>query len=235
MTTKEPKLTPDGSGVSARPYREQLAETRTIGHRGSFKNPTATLLFYWVLCAAVSIPILWTELTTWRVGQAWQTHWFWAGLALVVTVVAQIAYMMVARSDGRPIQPLASLIFIVVNGVLEALVFMMFYKLFFEGAKLVFGGLDVVNFIFGFIGFVLYSGFIHGFFWARLLPKHFSDDPKLQPLRKQLTPIQAAIVLVWCLYFYFTGDIWTIVFLHFIIDTVLMLWVRPPLFVSSKK
>jgi hypothetical protein len=230
MTTEKSKFTPEESRVTARQYRENLAETRTFGHAGAFKNPTATLLIYWGLCAALSIPLLWSELTTWRVGQAWQTHWFWAILALVVTVFAQIAYMLVARNDGRKLNIPVTVLFVVVNGVLEALVFMTAYKLMFGLSSLVFGGLDVINFIFGFLGFVIYSGFIHGFFWARLIPPHFSAEPRLQPLRKQLTPIQAAIVLAWCLYFYFTGDIWTIVFYHFIIDAVLMVWVRPPLF-----
>jgi chlorophyllide a hydrolase len=233
MTTEKAKITPEENRRNSHSYREGLAETRTIGRAGPFKNPTALLLGYWVLCAAVSIPFLWNELTTWRVGQAWQLHWFWAILALVVTIVAQIAYIMVARHDGRPLNVPVTLLFVVVNGILEALVFMTAYKIFFWLSQLVFGGLDVINFIFGFIGFVIYSGIIHGFFWARLLPPHFSDEPKLQPLRKQLTPIQAAIVLAWCLYFYFTGDIWTIVFLHFIIDAVLMVRVRPPLFATK--
>lgn len=216
-------------------FEEQLAETRTLGRSGAFKNPTALLLGYWVLCAAIGLLFLRDELFNWKVGQSWQVHWFWAVLALAVTIAAQIAYMQVARHDGRPLSPSTTLVFIIINGVLEALVFMVCYKLLFLGAKLVFGDLDVINFTFGFLGFVLYSGFIHGFFWARLIPPHFSAEPRLQGLRKLLTPIQACIVLAWCVYFYYTGDIWTIVFLHIIIDVVLMTWVRPPVLFAAPR
>ncbi len=211
-----------------------LAETRMLGHRARFSNTNAVLLFYWAVIAALAwIPIR-DEIFSWRVGSGLEKYFGWAVIALVVTVGAQIAYMQVARSDGRPIAPLTSLIFIIVNGVLEAFIFMAFYTIFFQGAKLVFGSLDVVNFLFGFLGFFIYSGFIHAFFWARMIPPHFSSEPRLQKLRKLLTPIQTAIVLSWCIYYYFTGDIWTIVALHIVIDCVLMFWVRPPLLFAPK-
>lgn len=216
------------SPVSAQP---QLSETRGIGHL-SFSSTRGPLLLYWIFCLAVGLLLLHDYIFSWRIPAAWITQPFFLALAVVVTIASQVGYWQVARNDGRPLKPLTSFLFVLCNGPIECFMFLAMYQLLFSASKLVFGGLDFVNVGFGILGFVFYSGLIHAVFWARLLPRHFSAEPRLQTLRRLLTPIQSAIVLVWCLYFYQTGDIWTPVILHSLMDTILMVRVRPPVFAS---
>lgn len=212
----------------ANPTSEQLSETYSIGGK-AYTSTLTPLLIYWALCLVAGLLILHDQIFSWRIPTSWQNQPLFLALAIVVTLASQIAYCIVARSDGRKLLPLNSLLFVIINGTIECFVFLAAYQLLFDGARLIFGNLNVVNVVFGILGFVIYSGFVHAFFWARLLPRHFTSEPRLQPLRRLMTPIQAAIVVVWCLYFYKTGDIWTLVLLHAAMDAVLMIRVRPPI------
>jgi hypothetical protein len=209
--------------------QEVLDETRGSGGK-MFSSTTGPLLLYWVFCLAVGLLVLHDEIFSWRIPEAWGKAPFFLAYAVLITVFNEWAYIKIARHDGRPLRPALSVFFTLVNGVLEAFAFMAFYRLFEQAANLVFPNVTVVTFIFGFIGFVVYSGIAHALFWARLLPRHFSSAPELQRLRKAMGLIQALIVLGWCLYFQSTGDLWTLVVLHMLIDGVLMVRVRPPLF-----
>lgn len=212
--------------------RETLDTTR--GSSGKmFRSTTGPLLAYWAFCLAIGLLVLRDEIFSWRIPEMWGKSPLFLAYAVLITLFNEWAYIQVARHDGRPLHPGLTVFFTIVNGILEAFAFMAFYRLFEQAAKLVFGNLTIVTFIFGFIGFVVYSGLAHALFWARLLPRHFSSAPEVQKLRKALGPIQALIVLGWCLYFMDTGDIWTLVVLHVLIDLVLMLRVRPPLFERS--
>lgn len=212
--------------------QEELDVTKGSGGK-MFSSTTAPLLAYWAFCLAIGLLVLRNEIFSWRIPEMWGKYPGFLAYALLITLFNEWAYIKVARNDNRPFQPGISVIFTLLNGVLEAFAFMAFYRIFEAGAKLIFGDLTIVTFIFGFMGFVIYSGISHAFFWARLLPRHFSSAPEVQRLRKSMELIQAAIVLGWCLYFLNTGDIWTLVFLHMIIDGVLMARVRPPLFTRA--
>ncbi|NWJ48146.1 MAG: hypothetical protein HXX08_20000 [Chloroflexi bacterium] len=212
-----------------------LDQTRHIGSRPQIEHTNLSLLVYWVLCTVVGFALLWNDISSWRVATAWQNYGWLALVALVTTILSQIPYMMVSSGNGRPIAPVSSTIFVIVNGAIEAFVFLGCYNLLFNLSKLVFGDLNIVNFIFGLFGFIFYSGFIHAFFWARLIPPHFSANPKLQPLRRMMPFVQITIVVGWCIYYYFTADIWTVVALHALVDGVLMFWVRPPVLFAQRK
>ncbi len=214
---------------------EKLAQTRTLGHGKQFVHTMPILWGYWAFCTVFALLTLRDEIFSWRVANSWQNYLVWALVALVITIAAQVGYVMVARHDGRPLAPVSTLIFVIVNGLLEAFVFMGIYRVFFTASKAVFGDMDAINLLFGFLGFFLYSGLIHAMFWARLIPPHFTAEPSLQRLRRMLTPIQTVIVISWCVYYYYTGDIWTIVAFHLIIDTVLMIRVRPPILFATTK
>lgn len=212
---------------------DQPAETLDVT-RGSggkmFRSTTGPLLAYWIFCLAIGLLVLHDEIFSWRIPTAWGQQPFFLAYAVLITLFNEWAYIKIARHDNRPLRPGLTVLFSLINGVLEAFAFIAFYRLFEQAAKLVFGDWYILTFIFGFFGFVIYSGLCHALFWGRLLPRHFSSAPELQLLRKLLNLIQALIVLGWCLYFGSTGDLWTIVGLHIIIDAVLMLRVRPPLF-----
>ncbi len=214
--------------------REQLDRTRGAGDK-TFRSVNLALGIYWLFCLGLGLLLLRDEIFSWRIPAGWGQAPILLAYAVLITIFNEWAYIKVARSDGRPFSLSATLIFTLFNGVLEVFAFIGFFRLL-EGASRWLLGPDwgVVNFIFGFIGFVLYSGVAHAFFWARALPRHFTAEPRWQRLRKLLGPIQALIVLGWCLYFYATGDIWTLVVLHLLIDVVLMAQVRPPLLTATR-
>ncbi len=213
--------------------KEQLDKTRGVGQ--PFRNVNRALGLYWLFCLGVGLLMLRDELFCWQIPKAWVSAPFFLAYALAITLFNEWAYIKVARSDGRPFSLSATVIFTLINGPLEVLAFMSFYKLLGGGFHMLLGAnWEILNFFMGFVGFVVYSGIAHAFFWARALPRHFSAEPSVQRLRKLLSPIQALIVLGWCLYFWATGDIWTLVGLHLIIDVVLMAHVRPPVLTSFK-
>ncbi|HEX2914438.1 MAG TPA: hypothetical protein VH186_26800 [Chloroflexia bacterium] len=216
------------STVPAEQQSEILARTRGAGDK-TFRSVNMALAGYWLFCLLVGLLLLRDEIFSWRIPAAWGQAPLLLAYALAITVFNEWAYIKVARSDGRPFSFSATLLFTLINGTLEVFAFMGFFRLLEGGSRWLFGpDMGIINFIAGFLGFVIYSGLSHAFFWARALPRHFSADPSLQRLRKLLEPIQAFIVLGWCLYFYATGDLWTLVGLHFLIDAVLMARVRPP-------
>ncbi len=216
-------------------HREQLDRTRGSSH-APFQSVNRALVLYWLFCLAVGLVFLREELFSWRIPAAWGQAPIQLAYAVAITLFNEWAYIKVARSDGRPFSLSATAIFTLINGVLEVFAFMAFFRLLEGGSRWLLGpDWGVVNFIFGFIGFVVYSGIAHAFFWARALPRHFTAEPRWQRLRKLLSPIQALIVLGWCLYFFATGDIWTLVGLHMIIDAVLMSHVRPPVLTSVQQ
>jgi len=214
--------------------KTELGEEKLDATRGSggkmFSSTTGPLLLYWLFCLVIGLVVLRDEIFSWRIPEMWGKYPIFLAYAVFITLFNEWAYIKVARHDGRPFNLNLSILFTLVNGVLEAFAFMAFYRIFEQAARLVFGDLTIVTFIFGFVGFVVYSGLTHALFWARLLPRHFSAAPEVQKLRKALSLIQALIVLGWCLYFWQSGDIWTLVALHIVIDAVLMARVRPYLF-----
>jgi hypothetical protein len=223
------------SSISAeKPQKETLDRTRGAGDK-TFGSVNRALVLYWLFCLAVGLLLLRDEIFSWRIPSAWGQAPVLLVYAVAITLFNEWAYIQVARADGRAFSLSSTVLFTLINGVLEAFAFLAFFRLL-EGASRWLLGPDwgVVNFIFGFLGFFIYSGLSHALFWARALPRHFTSDPRWQTLRKLLTPIQALIVLGWCLYFFATGDIWTIVALHLIIDVVLMAHVRPPVLMAVK-
>lgn len=219
---------------AAPPQTSELSETHSIGGK-HFSSSCGPLLLYWLICLIVGGAVLHEAIFSWHIPGAWSQAPLFLALAIVVTIASQVAYWLVARSDGRPFLPVRSVLFVAVNGVVECWMFLTAYQLLFSGAKFIFGSLDWLNVAFGIVGFIFYSGFIHGFFWARLLPAHFTAEPRWQPLRRRMVPIQAAIVVSWCLYFYATGDIWTLVVLHGLMDAILVTRIHPPILEANKR
>jgi hypothetical protein len=220
------------ASVDVNQQKESLDVTRGSGGK-AFSSTTGPLLAYWAFCIAMGLLILRDQIFSWQIPEAWGKSPIFLGYAVLITIFNEWAYIKVARHDGRPFNLTNTIIFTLVNGVCEVFAFMGFYRIFEQAAKLVFNDLAIVTFIFGFVGFVIYSGLVHALFWGRLLPRHFSSAPEVQTLRKALGLIQMLIVLGWCLYFWNTGDIWTLVILHVIVDAVLMARVRPPLFTRT--
>jgi hypothetical protein len=135
--------------------------------------------------------------------------------------------------EGRPFNLLSTNIFSLGNGVFETIAFALVYR-FGEGLG---GKMPLspktamrVGLVFGIVLLTLYNGMIHAFFWIELLPDHFHTTPIAEMVRGFHIPALAVMLVGWCLCFWLTRDVWTVVFFHILVDVVLMVQVRPELF-----
>jgi hypothetical protein len=217
----------------------QLRFQNPLSHSGAAvsveqRNAERAILIYWGIAAVIGIPILRDWIMSWNVASTW------ARPELVLYLVfslflSQLLYVLVARHDNRPLNPLATLIFAVGNGICETLAFVAIYRVFawvgVSLAALIVPDLaSAVGFVFGVIGFVIYGGLIHGMFWLRILPPHLDDSPRSRVVRMVRPLGEIALVLGWSLCLWLYQDFWTVVLFHTLVDVGLMILVRPSIF-----
>lgn len=205
--------------------RESNPETRPVEHY---------ILLYWIISLVLSLVFLSDWLTSWNVPDTFSRPWL-VGWLVLTWGISQAAYITVARHDNRPLCWSAALLFAIGNGVCETLSFGLVYRLGeVAGMALAYSMLpdyvDISGFVMGLIFFTIYGGLIHGLFWIKLLPPHFDSSPHALAIRQIRPGIEVLLVSGWSLCFWLTRDIWTVVFFHALVDLILMLRVRPPLF-----
>lgn len=198
------------------------------------RHPGRVIGLYWLISFVFGTLFLWDWLRSWNVGATL------ASPALVVYLccsfaLSQILYVLIARHDGRPIHWPALLIFAFGNGFAETLAFATIYRcgelLGAWSVGLVAPGFaSIAGFIVGVVFFTIYGGLIHGVFWLRVLPPHLDDNPRSRRIRKARPLAEVVLVMGWSLCFWLYRDIWTVVFLHILVDIGLMLLVRPAIF-----
>lgn len=205
-------------------------------HATPWHTPERSILIYWLGSVILGVPLLFDLLTSWNVPSTLAQPWLVLYL-LATFALSQVLYVIVARHDDRPLRWGSTLIFAVGNGFCETLAFAIVFRL---GALLGswFVGLFAASaaatagFIGGLIAFIIYGGLIHGLFWLRVLPPHLDDAPRSRRVRRLRPIAEIALVVGWSICFWYTADIWTIVFLHVLVDLGLMLRVRPVIFPS---
>ncbi|MCW8797168.1 MAG: hypothetical protein OQK67_08920 [Chlorobium sp.] len=149
-------------------------------------------------------------------------------LAASVVIVAfnAFVYSNSTFDGGRSLDLASVVLFTVGNGIAETF---MFYAFFVLGEKLM--GLLTKNpwalFIAGFVGFMIYSGFIHAVFWLDLLPEHVNQASPLKPL---FMPTQILIAGSWALSFFWYRDLPSVFVLHGLVDLTMALNVKFSLF-----
>lgn len=202
--------------------------------RQSVKRIELPILAYWGVSALLGGIFLRDWLVQWNVGATLSRPWLFAYLVVTCTI-GQIIYFLVARHDARPVRWLPTAIFAVGNGVFETFAFALVYRLG-ETIGIKLGDLFLpsasssIGLGLGVILFTIYGGSIHGLFWLRILPPHLNDSPLALMIRRYRLIAEIALVFGWCLCFWLTQDIWTVVFFHMIVDLGLMLRVRPVMF-----
>jgi hypothetical protein len=195
-----------------------------------------SVLLYWFLSAVLALLFLPDWLGQWNVGATWNNPWLIAWL-IGTFVLGQCFYLAVARADGRPLRIGPAALFVFGNGICETFAFALVFKAgAFIGGSL-FGlfwpqTAHGAGFVGGLLAFILYGGLIHALFWLHMLPPHLDDAPRSRILRKIRPLAEIALVIGWSLCFWLYQDIWTVVFFHLLVDLVLVLLVRPPLFSS---
>jgi hypothetical protein len=197
-------------------------------------RPGPSILAYWAICVVIGTPLLWDLLSAWNVGATLAMPWLVLYL-LASFAVSQVLYVLVARHDGRPVRWMPTLLFALGNGFAETLAFAGVYRLgeilgsWLVG--LVFpAGASIAGFVFGLGLFIIYGGLIHGLYWLKILPPHLDDSPRSRSIRKVRPLFEVALVLGWSLSFWLNHDIWSVIFLHVLVDFGLMLRVRPTIF-----
>jgi hypothetical protein len=162
----------------------------------------------------------------------------WGILLLIATLsFSQWLYAQVAIHEERPFNLIGTPIFIIGNSLGETLAFLLVFKLGAAVGAWLAHIIGLAGFFFhlvvfssGFITFLVYGGAIHGLFWMRIFPPHFREDEWARKIRKFRLWSESILSLSWCLTFYVFEDFWSVVFFHAIVDTVLMLRVRPRIF-----
>ncbi len=211
----------------------ELTKQRTLSRLDQY------ILFYWLISLLIGIPLLGDWLRSWNVPLTLANPWFVVFL-LVSFAFSQVLYVMVARHDGRPFLMGPTIIFSIGNGVIETLAFATVYRLgdwIGNGLAALFWPAMVgpLGFAVGFTAFVIYGGVIHGLFWLPYLPPHLDDSPRSMRIRKLRPLAEMALVLGWSLCLYLYQDIWTVIFIHILVDLGLMLRVRPPVFLLASR
>lgn len=215
----------------------QVRSVRSVSGRESVRIEYAVLA-YWLIAGVLGLIFLSDWLGQWNLSATWSRPWL-LGLLLGTWAVSQLAYAAVADHEGRPIDWRATMIFAVGNGLFETLAFALVFRAgevlgTSLAAQLLPQAAGIAGFALGIIFFIIYGGLIHGLFWLRLLPPHLKDTPRARAIRKRRPLIEIGIVTAWSLCFWLTRDFWTVVFFHVLVDFFLMIFVRPPLFSSSR-
>lgn len=203
------------------------------------RNAGRLIVLYWVIATLIGVPFLYDWIVAWNVSATLAQPWLVVYLILSF-ILSQVLYILVARHDGRPIHWGALVIFSVGNGIAETFAFAVAYRL----GELLGTGIvgsfapssaSLAGFILGVIFFTIYGGLIHGLFWLRLLPPHLNDSQRSRKIRKFRPLAEVALVLGWSLCFWLFRDIWTVIFLHTLVDVGLMVLVRPPIFGAAAR
>jgi hypothetical protein len=194
-------------------------------------------LIYWGLSALLGFIFIPTWILNWNVAATFERPWLILYL-IVSWSISQTVYIIVARHDNRPIHWGAATFFALLNGICETFAFALVYwlgevignalaTLFMPSIS------DIAGFGCGIVFFIIYGGLIHGLFWVKLLPPHFDDSTLSRSLRNIRPLIEIGLVSGWAMCFWITRDIWTVVFFHILVDFILMLRVRPPIFTNE--
>lgn len=215
---------------------QSLAEEQQ--KRQATKRLEIPVLTYWGISAVLGVVFLRDWITSWNVGETLSHPWLVVYLIVTLTI-GQVAYSIIARHDNRPIRVLPTIIFALGNGIFETFAFALVYRLgewlgVLVGQAVVPHAASGIGFTLGVVFFIIYGGSIHAFFWLKILPPHLNESPIVLVIRRYRMLSEIALVLGWCLCFWLTDDIWTVVFFHSLVDLGLMLRVRPHLFVSRK-
>jgi hypothetical protein len=204
------------------------------GEQQDSKSIELAILLYWGVCAVLGFAFVHEYIFQWNVGETLARPWLVVYL-IITLIISQVIYFFVASDDGRPFKWGSALIFTFGNGILEAFAFALVYYLG-EAVGVFLVGLlfpsaaSVAGFVVGIIFFIIYGGFIHAFFWIKLLPPHFRSTPSTLLIRKYRPLAEVFLITGWSLCFWITRDIWTVVIIHIVLDFCMMLRVRPALF-----
>ncbi|MCS6989379.1 MAG: hypothetical protein NZM06_07670 [Chloroherpetonaceae bacterium] len=138
-------------------------------------------------------------------------------------------YKNSTETMGRPLDYLSMFVFGLGNGVCETFIFIVCFKL---GESMMARYTDKKPFLFlgGLLIFMAFSGFIHSAFWMNEFPPHLTSNPEKMVYKAFFMPLQFALAISWALIYFLYRDIWSIAFLHVIVDVSVIYSIHYSLF-----
>jgi chlorophyllide a hydrolase len=135
---------------------------------------------YWLFCSIAAIVViqnrsvaqelLSTESVTLRNSRE---YFLFLALGWLITLLAGAGYVLLTHKYDEGDYQFTDLIaFSFVNGALEQFMFVFWFLLGCYVGKLKVPDSPRLIFVFGYLGYAIFSGLIHAYFWVRVLPSH---------------------------------------------------------------
>ncbi len=177
-----------------------------------------SLWIYWAFCAVAAV-LLWAnrpfalsllspESGSSRQGYALALGGGWG--ATLGTAAIYVLFTVKTLEGPYRIQDLA--VFSLLNGVLEQLMFVLWFLLGCFLARQWFPDRSLWGFVSGYLSYVIYSGLIHPFFWFAVLPEHEPFLPMVMIL-----PLMS---FFWMWLYWRYQDLSGIIGMHVVIDLI---------------
>jgi len=191
----------------------QDTTTKTMGahhYQNNSLKGWSYMSIYWAIGFLIGQRQGYTErLTTWP--SSWWT--FWHFLAFGTTIECQRRFVTRFTNMGRPRRIGATMIFALMNGVLETMYFLCVYDI---GRNLITSNRWMGIFL-GWTLYYIYNAVIHVGFWLKLVfPDHTRTDAP--PFHKHGLLLLTILSIGWIGMYEFTHDVAFICCLHVIID-----------------
>lgn len=177
-----------------------------------------SLWIYWAFCGVAAV-LLWANhpfalsLLSPDSGSSRQGYPLALSLGWGATLATAAIYVLfTVKTLEGPYRILDLAVFSVLNGVLEQLMFVLWFLLGCYLGKQWFSDRPLGEFSTGYLSYVLYSGLIHPFFWFAVLPEH-------QPF----LPMVAILPLMsffWMWLYWRYRDLLSIIVMHIVIDWI---------------
>ncbi len=158
----------------------------------------------------------------------------WKRVALVFTSLLLVIfnafiYKNSTETLGRPLDYVSMIVFGLGNGICETFIFICFFK-FGESWMAKYTDKKPFLFLGGLLIFMAFSGFIHSAFWMNEFPPHLTSNPDKMVYKAFFMPLQFALAVSWALIYFLYRDIWTVAFLHIIVDVSVIYSIHYSLF-----
>ncbi|MEM9505302.1 MAG: hypothetical protein AAGA01_15250 [Cyanobacteria bacterium P01_E01_bin.43] len=178
----------------------------------------APIWIYWVFCSVATLAVLKyrqqiPQLLSPTLGEVDSRSGYLRdlGIGWVTTLVAAALYVLFTQKyETGPYQLPDLVIFSAFNGILEQFMFVFWFLLGCYGLRALAGRNSRWLFAGGYIGYAVYSGFIHALFWVKVLPDH-------NPVAFMAGAL-AAMSLAWMWLYWRYRAFWQIVLMHVAID-----------------
>ena len=143
----------------------------------------------------------------------------WHLVALVLTLLTHFVMDSRQSNFGRKRSWFAVALFAVCNGICETMLFLAFYDIGYDSAKISLHLKPPAAAASGFITLSMYSALIHAFFWLpQAFPRHILPDAA--PFHKSALPALVVMSASWIALYEKFNDVATVCCLHILFDSM---------------